>query len=484
MTFHSLKTRIICVLFAILIELHAATGLAQKQLRAGAFAADITPQANMWPIPLIGGFEDQPATKAHDPLSVRALVLDDGRTKLAIVVIDSCFIAREILDEAKRIASEATGIPSNRMLMSATHTHTAPAATNELYTKYLTDQIAQSVKEAAARLQPVEIGWAMNNVPEELNNRRWYMKQGSIPPNPFGERGDQVMMNPEPGSPDLIRPAGPTDPEVSVVSVRTVRGLPMALLANYSLHYVGNVPDGLVSADYFGEFARQIRDRLVPDHNSPAFVGILSNGTSGDVNNINFKNPEPERAPFEKIRVVAGRVADAVFESYKSIRHRRQLDLAMAEREIKLAVRKPTDKQLRFARAALAAKDENGLPARAKYYAKRAVSLNEGPGEVDVKLQALRIGDLGIVAIPFEVFTEIGLEIKKRSPLRPTFTIELANGAEGYLPTPEQHALGGYETWLGTNRVEIDASQKITETVLDLLRNVSGQMDNRHSKAP
>src|SRR5688500_6723366 len=95
--------------------------------------------------------------------------------------------------------------------------------------------------------------------------------------------------------------------------------------------------------------------------------------------------------------------------------------------------------------------------------------LAESPEEVSVPLQAVRIGDVGIAAIPFEVFAEMGLEIKARSALKPTFTISQANGAFGYLPTPEQHKLGGYETWLGTNRVEVDASRKITEAVLDML---------------
>ena len=85
----------------------------------------------------------------------------------------------------------------------------------------------------------------------------------------------------------------------------------MALLANYSLHYVGAVPSGQASADYFGEFARLIHERLETEGASPEFVGILSNGTSGDINNIDFTKPRPDREPFEQIRNVAAQVADA-----------------------------------------------------------------------------------------------------------------------------------------------------------------------------
>jgi hypothetical protein len=87
-------------------------------------------------------------------------------------------------------------------------------------------------------------------------------------------------------------------------------------------------------------------------------------------------------------------------------------------------------------------------------------------------MQTFRIGELGVAAIPFEVFTEIGLEIKTKSPFKPSFTIELANGSYGYLPTPEQHQLGGYETWMGTNKVEKEASQKIVTEILKLFNQV------------
>jgi hypothetical protein len=104
-----------------------------------------------------------------------------------------------------------------------------------------------------------------------------------------------------------------------------------------------------------------------------------------------------------------------------------------------------------------------------KIYAQRLLQQADAPDQVSIPMQALRIGDVGIFAIPFEVFTETGLELKERSPLRPAFTISLANGSYGYLPTPRQHALGGYETWLGTNFVEVEASTKITSTLLRLM---------------
>ena len=461
-----MRWTLLCLLTASAMPAGAAA------LRAGAFAADITPRE--WPVRLIGNFTQPFVYKAHDPLHARGLVLDDGRSKLAIVVVDSCYVPRALIDQAKARAQKATGIPTRNMLVSATHTHSAPPSKRAqgtepaeiAYQALLEEQIAAAIIESNQRLQPARIGWSIRQEPDELNNRRWFMKPGTIPPDPFGGTTDKVRMNPGVANPDLVKPAGPVDPGFTVVSVQSEKGKPLALLANYSLHYVGGVPSGGVSADYFGEFAKQIAGKL---NAGPEFVAILSNGTSGDVNNIDFRKQRPRAEPFERIRAVAGRMSDSAFAAYKATEFRGELALSAAERELPLRYRKPTPEQIARAKQALAEPDEKKLPVRAKPYAERVLNLAQGPELADVKLQALRLGDLGIAAIPFEVFTDIGLEIKKKSPFSPTFTIELANGHYGYLPTPEHHDLGGYETWMGTNNVEREASVKITATLLDLL---------------
>jgi neutral ceramidase len=452
-------------------------GPADGQLRAGTSTTDVTPPR--FPVSLVGSFSDRKATSAHDPLAVRCLVLGSGDLRLAIAVVDVCILPRDVCDEAKRLASASTGIPADRMLIAATHTHTAPPTTvlNDIrvepdYLKLLTGRIAEAIEQAARRLAPARAGWGSAQVPEEVSNRRWFMKEGTIPPNPFGGT-DQVQMNPAVASPNLMRPAGPTDPEVSVLSVQSAEGRAVALLANYSLHYVGDVPAATVSADYFGEFCRQVESRLTAAGQTPP-LAMLTNGTSGDVNNIDFRNPRKQGEIFSRIRHVAGRIAEAALTVRGRIEHRDGLPLAMAERDIDLAVRKASPAELERARQILARTDDKGLPRLARYYADQAVRLSRYPDTVKVKLQAIRIGELGIVAIPCEVFAEIGLEIKKRSPLRPTFVIDLANGYHGYLPSPEQHAVGGYETWAAASSyLEVNASRKITTAVLELLGQVA-----------
>lgn len=447
------------------------------ELKAGAAAVDITPQ-DEWPLPLIGSFSLRLADKAWDPLYARAVVLDDGETQLALVVIDSCFAPRELFDEAKRRASKTTGIPTSHMLTSATHTHSAPASRNrrELeadarYVERVTKGIAEAIEQAWRHREPAELGFGVAAVPEEVHNRRWFMKPGGITSNPFGGKDDIVRMNPPRGSELLDRPAGPIDPDVSVLSIRALDGRTICLYANYSLHYVGGVPAGGVSADYFGEFARLVEKRLTRESDSDKRppIAILSNGTSGDVNNINFREKSPRAKPFERIRIVAKRVAEAALEAVVKQPHQRNLTLAVAQRELTLAKRRPTPAQVVRAKEFLAAEDESSLPRRAKPYARWTLQLAEPPHEETILLQAARIGDIGVTAIPCETFAEIGLRLKRESPLPRTFNVELANGHYGYLPTERQHAWGGYETWLGTCILEEKAAEKITKTLLELL---------------
>ena len=471
----------------LVLSVSLVTNVSAAALKAGAAVMDITPTT--FPMNMPGGFNANQATKAHDPLTARALVLDDGKTKVVWVVIDHLSVPRKVTAEAKEIASKATGIPVENMLVSATHTHTGVSAADEFvvevpggpklsdrqvkanaYRQVMLDGISQAIIKAHGQLRPALVGAAAQPLPSEVFNRRWYLKPGKMPLNPFGEM-DKVKMNPG-TSPDVIdRPAGPTDPEVSILSVQDARRKPLALFANYSLHYVGGSPAGQVSADYYGEFARLMPSRVGGGED---FVAAMSNGTSGDINNIPFGTSRPPRAPFEQIRIVAGETADAAWRAYREIgKHQGDVVLGMRQRVLTLKYRKPTKEQVLYAKAILAIKDKDAiarLPALAKNYAGSTLAAAERPEEtLDVIIQAIRIGDLGICAIPFETFAETGLELKQKSPFGRTIVVGLGNGRHGYLPTPAQHELGGYETWLGTNVVQKDASEIVVRNLLEMM---------------
>jgi hypothetical protein len=336
---------------------------------------------------------------------------------------------------------------------------------------FLADRIAEGIEKAHARLAPAKAGWGAAAEPGQVFNRRWRTKPGAENKDPFGRGTDRVRTNPGYQNPALLEPAGPVDPEVSVLAVRGADDKPLALFANYSLHYVGDMP--ALSADYYGVFGDLIGPKL---NAGPGFVGILSNGTSGNVNNINFAGPPPgKREAGEQSRVVAAAVAGAA-QKAANTDYRDNITLAVAEKEIELGVRKPTADEVKRAEAILAAAKGRELRGPDEVYARETVLLTKYPDTVKLKVQAIRVGDLGVVAIPCEVFTEIGLEIKKKSPLKRTFTVSLANGYNGYLPTPAQHALGGYETWRArSSYLEVKASEPITATALELLAAVAAK---------
>jgi neutral ceramidase len=461
----------------LVICLLSCSGSAQvrSNFRAGAFAMDVSP--THFPISVNGGFSDRQLSKVNDPLHARCIVLDDGTTKLAIVIVDSCMLPRNLLDEAKKLAEEQTGIPARNMLISATHTHSAPtvgvtfqSVPDEKYVRFLTDKIAEGITKAHSLLQPAELGFGFVDEPRELFNRRWYTKPGAINPDPFDNGSDKVRMNPGHENPNITKPAGPIDPQVNILSVRSREGRPLALLGNYSLHYVGDFPN--ISADYFGVFSERIGSLIGADEKEPKFMGALSNGTSGDVNNINYGAAALKfDKPGDRCRKVAETVAQAAAKAYKNIKHGSDVKLASVQEYLALGVRKGSPAELQRAQKILKEAAPGVLRTNAEVFARETVLLDQYPDQVQTVIQTLRIGELAIVALPMEVFTQIGLDIKKGSPFANTFSICLANGHFGYLPTSEQHKLGGYETWRArSSYLEVEASEKIIPVVLKQLK--------------
>ncbi len=451
-----------------------------KVFRAGAATSNITPFLGGG---IIGGWGTPEATHIHDELHARCLVLDDGSTKLVFIVADLLGVDQDVTEEAKRIIESETGIPASNVIISAIHTHSATSAMGEginrrkwhhgepfdEYQNFVIRRFADVVRIASNNLEPAKIGWGAGKVPEHVFVRRWHMKPGANVPDPFGGQ-DKVKMNPGRGNPDMVKPAGVPDTDVSFISVQSKEGKPIALLANYSLHYVGGVRGGNISADYFAMFADRIQELLKADRQDPPFVGIMSNGTSGNINNVNYGGQPERHAPYEKMRIVADDVAREVFRVHNKIEFHDWVPLAAASEKLTLKVRKPDPGMIERAKNSLKKPESEKLVhPHEKIYAERLLYFVDWPDQMDVVLQAFRIGDLGVATSPFETFTDTGMKIKKESPFEMNFTIELANGYHGYLPTPEQHELGGYETWITTSRVEKNASTKMEKKLLEML---------------
>jgi len=448
----------------------AAEGTAGK-LRAGAAVSNITPPLGC---SLAGGMTDRLATEVHDELLVRALALDNGRARLAIALVDSCAVPREVIDRAKQRIEKQSQIPAGQVLVAATHTHSAPPAAHlfqsqpdPLYLDWLVGRIADSARMAVNRLQPARIGWAVGREERLVFNRRFFMKPGTIPPDPFGKTTDRVQMNPPVGSPNIVRPAGPTDPEVGVVAIESLDGKPISVLGNYALHYVGGTGPGHLSADYFSAWAESMT-RLA---GHPAFVPMLSNGCSGNINGINFLVKAPAAPPYQRIQQFADILAAECYRSWRAIQFQESVELAGAIEELDLGVRLPAAEEVAAAREILAAAGPGPYRERQHIYARETVLLSQSfPKTARTPIQALRIGSLAVATFPGEAFVDLGLEVKAKSPFRPTLLIELANDYRGYLPTVEAHELGGYETWRAKSSfLETTAAPKMVAAALRLM---------------
>ena len=404
-------------------------------LQAGTAEVDITPSLGCH---LCGQMDDRIANDVRDPLHAKALVLTDGETTLGFVVCDLIVVPAAVVDAAKDRIRELTGVPPENVLISGTHTHTGPAIIGafgtpeeEGYGESIVPKIADALALAVNRLQPAQMAAASGDCADEVHNRRWHMKDGS------------VVMNPGYLNPDNVRPAGPVDPELGLLILRTPDGTPLGLLGCLGLHYVGSQEQYAVSADYFAEFGRAVRRFAGAD-----FPAILANGCSGNINNCDFSKPARGYPhPNFQVERVANVVAAEAWKAWNLMREedfRSDVSLGARTEMVPFKARMPLPEELAAARKLYESKP--ALPEAEWLYARELVLLSEGPRQWEVPIQAMRVGDLGVVGLPGEVFCEIGLDIKARSPMDATMTVGLANGTVGYVATDEAIDQAGYET--------------------------------------
>lgn len=473
-----MKKSIIPAICALLVGGVAITVSKDRQppageFRAGAAAIDITPPK--FPVRVNGMFTERVANSAADPLYAKAIALDDGTSQLVLCVVDTCMMPRDLIDRAKLIVAKQTGLSSEHMTVSATHTHSAPSAMGCLgsrmdpdYVAWLPGKLAAAMLAALENLQPARIGWASVDDWQNTHNRRWIQRADSVGTDPFGGRTVRANMHPGHLSHKVIGPSGPVDPELSVLAVQTRGGKALALLANYSQHYFGSP---LLSADYYGAFSKHITAQLSAAPGGQPFVAMMSQGTSGDLMWMDYGAPRTAR----QLDTYSADVAKNVLAAYQKIAWQESVPLGVVEKQITLRYRVPDEERLAWARERVAALGNRLPSSQQDIYAKESVVLHERQ-TAELKLQAIRIGELGITTLPNEVYSITGLQLKAQTPFAAHFNLALANGSSGYIPPPAQHQLGGYSTWPArTAGLEVQAEPIIVETLLGALEEVSGK---------
>lgn len=451
-----------------------------NSLLAGAAKADITPPLGTF---INGDFVSHYAVYIHDSLYAKALVLEQDKTTIAMIVVDICVMPKEFVDEVKAAITKQTGILFQNILISSTHTHAAGsvasvylAAPDILYMKKLPGLIVQAVSQARQNMRSAKIGFGSVDVPEHLRCRRYLMKEEYKPVNPVSGTIDKVKTNPFGAGHHIVRSVAKPDPQVSFLAVQATDGQWISLLANYSLHYVGDWDNGTISADYFGEFSRQIQQKLKAGDD---FVGMMSNGTSADINIWDFENSETyPSGNFKKSEFIGNDVAEKVFQSLGNIQWEEDPVIAVQYEELTVNVRKPGSEVLENAKKIIAKSgyenlqvNEGGLQS---IYAREQVLLNEFPDQLSFPVQAIKIGSGMIGGLGAEIFAETGLWLKANSPVKNYFTIGLTNGNLGYLPPAHEMERGGYETWRSrTSKLDEKAEEDVKNKMLQLIKNIN-----------
>lgn len=442
----------------------------QNRVFAGAYKIDITPPIG---IDLAGYFNVRKADSILDNLYSKVVILKDSKTEVAIVSCDLCVIPRDMVLKIRNLASRWSGIYKENIMITSTHTHTGPVTTGLLagdmdssYIDILTRKIATSIAMAKKNIKEAVVSIGRTAAKELVFNRRYVMKDGS------------VVTNPGKLNPNIVKPAGPVDPEVLIVLIEDKIGIPIALLINFANH-VDTIGGTAISADYPGIIAK-ILNMYIGD-----IPVLFFPGAEGDINHIDIKSPDPQIGYNEAERI-GKTLAEKILESLNKVT---SIDpnLKVKSCKLKIPIRKPTPDDVNNARLILESRETDssykdltafelakGNIEIERVYAREVIILSEQDKDVEeLELQGISLGDLVFLGIPGEPFVEIGLAIKKKSPFNYTAIMALTNGYSGYIPTEKAFDEGGYEIRLArSSKLDRRADKEIIRVGLELLRNL------------
>ena len=448
---------------ALLVLVFCGTPLVTANIRVGVAAVEITPPLGS---PMAGYYSARGCTGVHDPLRASAMVIDQNGTKAALVALDLISTTKELVAETRALVEQETGIPADAVMISASHTHTGPSirltgrdadeiqsASKEVktYLRELPNAIANAVKQASERIQPVKLEASVGTAPGVAFNRRFYMSD------------DTVGWNPPKLSEKIVRPVGPTDDAVPVVVVRSLDGDPIAVYVNFAMH-LDTVGGTKASADYPAPMAELLRRSLGAD-----IVTLFTIGAAGDINHRDVHWSDSQKGIEEATRI-GTHVASAALHALREAEDVSEGPLRFSRKLVEL---RPSPHSREDAVWARDARKRKAAGERVAFLdqvrAGRITDVQALDGKSLLgEVQVITLGDeLAWVGLPGEIFVELGIAIKKASPFKQTMIAELSGGSVGYVPTRAAYAQGNYEVI--SARVGEGSGERLVETALDLL---------------
>ncbi len=394
------------------------------------------------------------ATGQEGKLRAVAVVLEKkGSPKLAIVACDILMITRDRLDPVKAEIERATGIPAANIMVHCTHTHHAPSTMvvhgyglDETFTQRVQRGIVKAVQQANAALS-ADACQLLFHLGEEATvgqNSRMLLADGMI-----------YWIGPRD---NFVRPTGPFDPELPVLAFRDAADKLRALLFNHSTHTIGARQPGRRSPAFYGLAAQDLEAEL-------GGVVCFLEGASGSTHNLTLTGAE-----------CAERIKRAVRDALAKAAPRPVGRLAALTRPFRFKVRQ-FDEAREDEAVSRYCEKYGGARAPKTIEVFRDMRRNLAPQrgqQRETWLQAMRIGDVALVGVPAEFFTQLGLDIKNRSPFRHTYIVELSNDWIGYLPNLEAHKLGGYQVWTGHHSyAEPGTGERIVDEAVAMLQELA-----------
>lgn len=460
-------TKVASLLVSFLTLAGSLPAVQAAEIEVGVATADITPPRGYR---MAGYYSERRNTGTHDPLQAKAIVFRQGKEQAALVFCDLVAVPQDVATSARDAAGRKSGIPASRIAVAATHSHTGPLFDGVLrtllhnravaakgkdeaesvdYPQLLVDKIAGAVEAASKAAAPARLKAGFTTETQLSFNRRFLMKDGSVRFNPG-------VLNPE-----IVRVAGPIDPQVGVLLVEPAGGgKPTAGLTVFALH-LDTVGGTEYAADYPFFLEGELRHAF-----GPGFVSLFGAGTCGDINHIDVSSQERL-----KTETIGRGLARDVVQSAETLKAVDAPSLAVATTTVELPLQTYGADELAKAREVLAGLDTKPTPFLETVHAAKVVDLADNYRGATTRLdvQAIRLGsDVAVVTLPGEVFVEHGLAIKKASPFKTTLVVELANACPSYVPTRKAVAEGSYE--VVNSRLAPGGGEALVEAALGLLK--------------
>jgi len=434
-----------CLVAVILAQLQSRPAYSAEVLRCGFAVSDITPPVGYR---MSGYFYERFSTGIANPLQAKAIVLEQGDQRMAWVFCDLVGVPAHLTSAIRDEATKQSNIPREHIFIAATHTHTGPLYFGPLrnyfhaasmkehgtdphetvdYGDLLRDTLVATVAKAASALEPTELSLGTTRQEGLSFNRRYVMRDGS------------VRTNPGRANPNIVRPAGPIDPEVGIIQFRRSNH-PIAGLTIFALH-LDTTGGTEYAADFPFYLAESLRKRFGAD-----YLSIFGTGTCGDITHFDLINNRQNKGAEESERI-GQKLAAMVTAAIGELTDVEQPQLAACSVTLQVPLQHYSESEITTARENLNKVGTNRMPMLEQAATVKIVGISELTTQtLPMEIQAFRLNETAaLVALPGELFVELGLSIKQRSPFATTLVVELSNDYPGYIPTQRGFAEGSYE---------------------------------------